>query len=112
MSKDVLVLSVLDELAEGYGYKKWEEITIPMLKFEISKSDFERAVVLGFVAGRKTEKERILKEINEEIVLHLNNAEATNEPCCNCMVEGEGDCETMEVLKGLRKRFVGGKKNE
>ncbi len=60
----------------------------------------------GFERGKKESQAEVLKEIDEEIVLHLNNAEATNEPCCNCMVENEGDCETMKVLKGLRKRLL------
>ena len=49
--------------------------------------------------------DRAIKEIEQEIILHLNNAEATGEPCCNCMVEGEGDCETMYVLKQLKNRL-------
>lgn len=49
--------------------------------------------------------DRAIKEIEQEIVLHLNNAEATGEPCCACMIEGRGDCETMYVLKQLKNRL-------
>ena len=49
--------------------------------------------------------DRAIKEIDQEIVLHLNSAEATGEPICGCMIMGERDCETMYVLKQLKKHL-------
>jgi len=49
--------------------------------------------------------DRAVKEIEQEMILHLNNAEAAGEPVCSCMIEGERDCETMYMLKQLKKKL-------
>ena len=101
MTKDVLVLGVLDKLAkEQLESKDWKEhhycngaIT--------EDSDFwdevvERSVVLGVLAGRKAEKERIVKEIDKMISDYES---------------GKVIYEVDSILlTELKKRFVGGKK--
>ena len=92
------------KLAEYYHKQAQEYKKLYKEQYEKS-GNYVREIQALELRIKKSQAE-VLKEIDDEIVLHLNNAEATNEPCCNCMVENEGDCETMEVLKGLKKRLL------
>ena len=109
---DEMLEKVLDKLVKEKCDKTWEEYTKEenfkdYYGNEVTRSHYfkketvKRAVELAFEAKQA----EFLKKIDEEIVLHLNNAEATGEPFCVCMIENEGDCDTMDILKKLKKDF-------